>query len=33
MLSGIWLLSSLHDDVRFQELMTRMKQQCDRFEV
>jgi hypothetical protein len=33
MLSAIWLLSSLHDDVRFQELMKRMKEQCERFEV
>ena len=33
MLSAIWLLSSLHDDVRFQELMARMKQQCENFEV
>jgi len=32
-LSNTWILSSLHDDARFQELMERMKQQAERFEV
>jgi hypothetical protein len=33
LLSVIWFLSSLHDAVRFQELMKRMKQQYECFEV
>jgi len=32
-LSNTWILSSLHDDARFRELMERMKQQAERFEV
>ena len=32
-LSSSWMFSSLRDDVRFQELIQRMKEQCDRFEV
>lgn len=32
-LSNAWVMSSLHDDVRFQELIRQMKEQSERFEV
>jgi tetratricopeptide (TPR) repeat protein len=32
-LANGWLLSSLHDDRRFQELIARMKEQSERFEA
>jgi hypothetical protein len=32
-LSNTWVLSSLHDDGRFQELIRRMKEASERFEV